>query len=169
MTVPTMTDAAPSADPHLAPSLAPSLAATLDAGSVTDRLFAQVLRDYGAQISRFAAGYEIDTAKRRELRQEMLLALWQSLAVFKQQCGLRTWVYRVAHNVGVTHIQREKRRPPTVSLDDETLDLAPVASNPGSDGWINGGIVAVVIAIYGLNVFTAWRLQREIDALPGSQ
>jgi len=87
-----------------------------------DALFAGIVRDYGAQISRFAMGYELDVAKRHELRQDMLLAVWQSLAVFKQQCGLRTWVYRVTHNVGVSHIQREKRRLSTVSLDDETLD-----------------------------------------------
>jgi RNA polymerase sigma-70 factor, ECF subfamily len=97
--------------------------------AASDALFSGIVRDYGAQISRFAMGYELDVAKRHELRQEMLLAVWQSLAVFEQQCGLRTWVYRVTHNVGVSHIQREKRRPSTVSLDDETLDLAPVASD----------------------------------------
>jgi RNA polymerase sigma-70 factor, ECF subfamily len=95
----------------------------------SDALFTGIVHDYGAQISRFAMGYEFDVAKRHELRQEMLLAIWQSLAVFKQQCALRTWVYRVTHNVGVSHIQREKRRPSTLSLDDETLDLAPVASD----------------------------------------
>ena len=94
--------------------------------AASDALFTGIVRDYGAQISRFAMGYELDVAKRHELRQEMLLAVWQSLAVFKQQCGLRTWVYRVTHNVGVSHIQREKRRPGTVSLDDETLDVVPI-------------------------------------------
>lgn len=92
--------------------------------AASDALFAGIVRDYGAQISRFAMGYELDVAKRHELRQDMLFAVWQSLAVFKQQCGMRTWVYRVTHNVGVSHIQREKRRPSTVSLDDEALDAA---------------------------------------------
>ena len=128
MTVHSMTDVSQCTDQLSAPSLS----VALGGGLAIDQLFAQVLRDYGAQISRFAAGYDIDVGKRRELRQEMLLALWQSLVVFKQQCALRTWVYRVAHNVGVTHIQREKRRPPTVSLDDETLDAAP-ASGGASD------------------------------------
>lgn len=95
----------------------------------SEHIFAGLVRDYGAQISRFAAGYEFDVGKRRDLRQEMLLALWQSLTVFKQQCSLRTWVFRVAHNVGVSHIQREKRRPSTLSLDDETLDAVAVASD----------------------------------------
>jgi len=87
-----------------------------------DAAFARARHDYGAQIARCAASYEIDPAKRRELHQEMLLGLWQSLATFKGQCSLRTWVCRVTHNVGVTHIQRERRRLPTVSLDDELPD-----------------------------------------------
>ncbi len=111
------------------PTLAHEPTIKPDADAAATQLFASVVRDYGAQISRFAMGYELNVAKRHELRQEMLLAVWQSLAVFKQQCGLRTWVYRVTHNVGVSHIQREKRRPSTVSLDDETLDVAPVASD----------------------------------------
>ena len=48
-------------------------------------------------------------------RRTRCLPVWQSLAVFKQQCSLRTWVYRVTHNVGVSHIQREKRRPGMVT------------------------------------------------------
>ena len=49
-----------------------------------------------------------DPALRRELLQEVHLALWQSFANYQAQCSLRTWVYRVAHNVGVSHIQRVK-------------------------------------------------------------
>lgn len=121
--------------------------------SAADALFTSILRDYGAQISRFAMSYELDVAKRHELRQEMLLAVWQSLAVFKQQCSLRTWVYRVTHNVGVSHIQREKRRPSTVSLDDETLDVTPITAH-GDD--------SVAAIERGIDLA---RLLRVIDAL----
>jgi RNA polymerase sigma-70 factor (ECF subfamily) len=55
------------------------------------------------------AGYERDAAKRQELLQEVHVALWQSCAAFRGQCSLRTWVYRVAHNVGATHIQRHMK------------------------------------------------------------
>ena len=65
-----------------------------------DALFAGIERDYGTQISRFATGDEQNAAKRHQLRQEMLLAVWQSLAVLKHQ-------------------HSEKRRPRTVRLDHE--------------------------------------------------
>ncbi len=46
-------------------------------------------------------------------------ALNDSLAQYQADCSLRTWVYRVAHNVGVSHIQRSLRNAERNSL---TLD-----------------------------------------------
>jgi RNA polymerase sigma-70 factor (ECF subfamily) len=87
---------------------------------------------HGPDIARFALGYERDPARRQELLQEIHVALWQSFAGFREQCSLRTWAYRVAHNVGVTHIGRHARAPDRVSLDqdeaeavaDERADIA---------------------------------------------
>lgn len=75
-----------------------------------EALYRDAIRQYGRDIARFAAGYERDGALRQELLQEVHLALWQSFAGFAHQCSLRTWVYRVAHNVGVSHVQRSMRR-----------------------------------------------------------
>ncbi len=74
-----------------------------------DRLYQKALDEYGTEIARFVTGYERNAAKRQDLQQEMQFAIWQSMLGFKQQCSLRTWVYRVAHNVGVSHIQRSMR------------------------------------------------------------
>ncbi|MBX9900132.1 MAG: sigma-70 family RNA polymerase sigma factor [Burkholderiaceae bacterium] len=74
-----------------------------------DFLYKQVVSDFGGEIARFVTGYEKNIAKRQELLQEAHLALWRSMAGFKEQCSLRTWTYRVIHNVGVTHIQRNIR------------------------------------------------------------
>ena len=85
--------------------------------------------EYGAELARFVAGYERDPAKRKELLQEVHVALWQSLAGFLGQCSLRTWVFRVAHNVGATHIQRSVRIAERnyVALEDAESSLADEA------------------------------------------
>src|SRR5471030_876923 len=77
---------------------------------------------YGADIARFAIGYERDAARRQELLQEIHVALWQSFAGYKEQCSLRTWVYRIAHNVSVTHIQRSLKTVERIHLDDGEAD-----------------------------------------------
>jgi len=79
---------------------------------------------YGSDIARFVAGYERDALKRQELLQEVHLALWQSLAGYRSQCALRTWIYRVAHNTCVTHVQRSRRSANEDYVELETLAAA---------------------------------------------
>ena len=88
-------------------------------------LYQQAVQDYGADIARFTAGYERDPARRRELLQEVHLALWQSLARYKADCSLRTWVYRVAHNIGVSHIQRSLRNAERNCLTLDDIESLP--------------------------------------------
>lgn len=64
---------------------------------------------FAPAISRLARGYEADPDRRRDLVQDIHLALWRSFAYFDARCSLRTWVYRIAHNVGASHILKERR------------------------------------------------------------
>ena len=77
---------------------------------VNDEQFQRVLAELGPALARMTLGYERDAEPRRDLLQEIHLAVWQSLAVFDSRCSLRTWVYRVAHNTAVKHVLRAKRR-----------------------------------------------------------
>ena len=96
-----------------------------------DDAYLDAVARHGRDLARLVAGYERDPARRQELLQEVHLALWQSLAGFRGQCSVRTWAYRVAHNVGATHIQRSLRgiRQPYVSLEE-------IESLPGEDAGI---------------------------------
>ena len=74
-------------------------------------------------MQRFARGYEIDPELRRDLLQEMHVGLWRSLATFDRRCTLQTWVYRVANNVGATHIiQRRRVAARLVALDSRDAE-----------------------------------------------
>lgn len=72
----------------------------------------------GGALARLAAGYEADSAERQDLLQNIHLQLWRSLKSFDGRCSLRTWAYRVAHNVAADHVARAKRWNDTFSLDD---------------------------------------------------
>lgn len=95
-----------------------------------DHLYQQAIDNYGPDIARFAIGYERDDHRRQELLQEIHVTLWQSFANFKSQCSLRTWVYRVAHNVGVDHIQRSRK---SLARDCIDLDDAQAVMDPSAD------------------------------------
>lgn len=83
-----------------------------------DALYRQVTEAFGPALARLAAGYEADADKRRDLLQDVHAALWTSLASFDGRASLRTWVYRVAHNVAASHLGRHARAR-FVELDEE--------------------------------------------------
>src|SRR3984885_5363144 len=78
--------------------------------------FDRILSEHGAAISRLAFGYEKVARARGEVVQDIALAIWQALALFRGECSERTFVYRIAHNRGLSHVW--KRRPPHQPLDD---------------------------------------------------
>jgi RNA polymerase sigma-70 factor (ECF subfamily) len=88
---------------------------------------------YGAALERLAGAYEPDAELRRDLLQDIHIALWRSLASFDGRCSLRTWIYRVAHNTATSQVFRRRPKTPDaprfVSLDA----LATTAAH-GHDG-----------------------------------
>lgn len=74
---------------------------------------------HGAALQRLAAATEANPERRRDLLQDMHVALWRSFAAFDERCSVRTWVYRVAHNVAASYVDKERRRRrPYVPLED---------------------------------------------------
>lgn len=73
-------------------------------------LYETAVGELGRALDRLAAGYEADPEKRHDLRQDIHLQLWRSLAVFDGRCSLKTWTLRVAHNTAVSYVTRERRK-----------------------------------------------------------
>jgi len=98
------------------------------AASSQDELYREAAESYGAALERLARAYEAHPEHRRDLLQEIHIALWRSFATFDGRCSTRTWVYRVAHNVGASHVLRQRREQPQVLVDLEELENLPDAS-----------------------------------------
>jgi len=91
-----------------------------------DDLYEQVIAELGAALGRLARSYEADADKRRDLLQEIHFSIWRSLATFGGECSLRTWVYRVAHNVAATHVMKQRRARPLAGLDEDMPEIVDV-------------------------------------------
>ena len=97
-----------------------------------DERYTAAAAEFGAALQRLARATEANPERRRDLLQDMHVALWRSLAAFDGRCALRTWVYRVAHNVAASHVDSERRnRRSLVSLDEAGDPPAPI--NLGRD------------------------------------
>jgi RNA polymerase sigma factor (sigma-70 family) len=94
----------------------------------TEDRFNRILRELGPALARLAFGYERVAGVREELTQEIALAIWQALPHFRGECSERTFVYRIAHNRGLTHACR--RQPAHQALDELPQPQEPVDPRP---------------------------------------
>ncbi|MCU0654397.1 MAG: RNA polymerase sigma factor [Polyangiaceae bacterium] len=72
--------------------------------------FQQLITRHRGALARLCRHYEAQPEPRRDLEQEILLALWRAFATFRGECSERTFLYRVAHNVAATHVLRAVRQ-----------------------------------------------------------
>jgi RNA polymerase sigma-70 factor (ECF subfamily) len=92
---------------------------TVSNAAERDARFAAILAAYGGSITRVAGTYTRGAAERDDLAQEIAVALWQALPRFRGECSEKTFVFRIAHNRGITHATRRKTFAPEVDVVDE--------------------------------------------------
>jgi RNA polymerase sigma-70 factor (ECF subfamily) len=116
----------------------PSLRTTLDVSAIEtipgsratpDELYQEAATNYGPALERLARGYEADAEIRRDLLQDIHVALWRSFHGFDGRCSLRTWVYRVAHNVAASHVLHQRRTRAQGLVGLEELENLPDAGS----------------------------------------
>src|SRR5436190_20990727 len=100
----------------------------MSAKAPQDARYLAAARAHGAMIERLARGYEADPELRRDLVQEIHAALWRSFAIFEEQCAETSWVHRIAHNVGVTHMMTRRR-----ARKAQLVGLEQIAELPDDD------------------------------------
>jgi len=97
--------------------------------------FIQEIQAHRGLIYKAATLYTSNAQDREDLVQEITYQLWKSYDSFEQKSNRGTWIYRVAMNVAIQFLKKDKRRPSTIPLDQQTLDLQDEASDQQADKW----------------------------------
>lgn len=84
----------------------------------TSECFERIAREYGAALARLSGAYAHEKADRDDLLQEIFVAIRRALPSFRGEASERTFVFRIAHNRGITFSSRRRSEPP---MDLETL------------------------------------------------
>lgn len=88
-------------------------------------LFVELLEANKAKIFRICKAYAQDEEGQKDLFQEVVFNLWQSLDNFKGEAHINTWVYRVALNVCMRiKLQIQKKQERQVPLESITFHYA---------------------------------------------
>ena len=117
--------------PSRAESTAPpsvAAASPLIAGNASkEQLFAEVSSTCTGLITRIALSYEADPALRRELVQDILLAIWMALPSYRGEASLKSFAAAIAQKRCITHVTKRAREPRQVELP---VDLASTTPAP---------------------------------------
>ena len=110
--------------------------------------FERLMREHGPAVARIASVYERNAASRDDLVQDIALAMWKALPGFRGECSERTLVFRIAHNRGLTHIER-RRRGSFLGLDDapEATDVGATPEMQATAGELRQRLIEAVHAI----------------------
>lgn len=87
--------------------------------------FQHLLETYSAALHRLCSVYAANVADQQDLFQEIALALWKASPHFRGDSSVRTWLYRIAHNVAITSSIRVRRKRLHEVQTDELPALAP--------------------------------------------
>ena len=108
------------------------------------QLFEAVTSGCTGLISRIALSYEADPALRRELVQDILLAIWVALPAWRGDAALRTFVASIAQKRSISHVTRRAREPRQVELPDDLQSAAPPPDEIAMDKDMKQQLVASI-------------------------
>ncbi len=75
-----------------------------------NKLFETALNEHKGIFFKVAKTYCKDNDNRKDLLQEMMVQVWQSLPKYNAEFKLSTWLYRVVLNVAISYYRKYSRQ-----------------------------------------------------------
>lgn len=106
--------------------------------------FEALLEQHRGIVLKVAATYARDHHERADLAQEIAAQLWRAWPGYDPGRRFSTWMYRIALNVGISHLRITSRRERALTpLEDAAHDLA----DPAGDGHETGQQVQMLLTV----------------------
>lgn len=95
-------------------------------------LFAVLVERYEQKLKRYIMRIGVvDSQTAEDLLQEVFIKIYQNLNDFDPEFSFSSWIYRITHNVVVSHLRRMNVSPKVVSIDDENDSKNFIDKLPG--------------------------------------
>jgi RNA polymerase sigma-70 factor (ECF subfamily) len=85
--------------------------------NVSDKEISQFIGKFQDKVFRTCLGFVQNADDALDLTQDVFLSVLESLASFRNESQLSTWVYRIAVNKSLNHLKKRKTRSIMQSLD----------------------------------------------------
>jgi len=141
------------------------LACQVQAGDVGS--FEILVSRYQAKLYQFLRLKTADPRDAEELTQSSFITAYQKIALYKSQHAFATWLFTIARRLTIDHYRRNKNRPMTNALPEEsgasTLIEKRTASDEVSESENHSALWQSIREILNDNQFTAMWLKYEQD------
>lgn len=74
-------------------------------------VFEDIYKTYWQKIFRLCMGYVNDTDLAQDMAQETFIIVWEQLPKFRNEANIGTWIFRIASNNCLRHIEKQNRFP----------------------------------------------------------
>lgn len=74
-------------------------------------VFEEIYKNYWQKIFRLCMGYVNDSKMAQDMAQETFIIVWEQLPKFRNEANIGTWIYRIASNNCLRHIEKQNRFP----------------------------------------------------------
>lgn len=91
---------------------------------INEKDFPSLIAKHSGIINKVCYFYASDKLPFDDLRQEILVNIWQGLKKFRGESKLSTWIYRVAVNSALMALRTSTSKTETVALDPERADAS---------------------------------------------
>ena len=88
---------------------------------MSEQEFAKMVKEHKSTIYTVCYMFSKDEDEVADLFQEVLIRVWKGLPSFNGQSDVKTWIYRIALNICITHEGKKKRRLETRPTMDINL------------------------------------------------
>ena len=102
--------------------------------------FCELYNRHSASILNYLMHMLNETAAAEDILQEVFIAAWKGARRFKGEAQVKTWLYRIAHNLVVSWWR--KRRKTQQYIDDQISWAQPGPEHVIQDGWSNESILS---------------------------
>ncbi|MFZ6009838.1 MAG: RNA polymerase sigma factor [Bacteroidota bacterium] len=84
--------------------------------------FVNIIQENEGIIFKISSFYSADEEDQKDLYQEIVYQLYKSFDSFRNESKFSTWMYRIALNTSITHLNKAKRRGNSVPIDQAILN-----------------------------------------------
>lgn len=95
--------------------------------------FIEIIKANEGLIYKVARVYTNSKEDEKDLYQEIVYQLYKSFGSFRNDSKISTWMYRIALNTSITHLNKEKRKGNQISVSERILNYSETIDDANED------------------------------------